>query len=403
MGLFSNQFANVVEWEEYRDDVLFWKWSNREIKKGSRLIIRPGQDAIFLYNGKVEGIFQDEGSFDIESQIVPFLSTLKGFKFGFNSGIRAEVLFINTKEMTVKWGTKSAINIPAPNLPGGMPIRAFGTFQCKIADHSVLIDKIAGIRQQFTIDDVKERVVSMLDQLLMKWIVREGKDMFNLQANAYDISKGICEDLDMEMQKIGIGIPGFVISNVSYPEEIQKMAEKVASQSMIGDMGRYQQVAMTDALSNGNSAAGNMAGTMAGMGVGMAMGQQMVNQMQGFGGQPQYQQMPGYGQPQYQQAGYGQPQYQQAPGYGGQPQYQQTPGYGGQPQYQQASYGSPQQMQNQQQDQQQDQQQVQQGQMQQPQASQEPGGEGQVPKFCPNCGTKTQGAKFCPNCGSKLA
>ena len=44
MGLFGNQFANVVEWEEYRDDILFWKWSNQEIKKGSRLIIRPGQE-----------------------------------------------------------------------------------------------------------------------------------------------------------------------------------------------------------------------------------------------------------------------------------------------------------------------------------------------------------------------
>ena len=105
MGLFSGQFANVVEWQEFRDDMLFWKWSNKEIKKGSRLIIRPGQDAIFLYNGKVEGIFRDEGSYDIESAIIPFLSTLKGFKFGFNSGLRAEVLFINTKEVLVKWGT----------------------------------------------------------------------------------------------------------------------------------------------------------------------------------------------------------------------------------------------------------------------------------------------------------
>ena len=177
MGLFGNQFANVVEWEEYRDDVLFWKWSNREIKKGSRLIIRPGQDAIFLYNGKVEGIFTDEGSFDIESEIIPFLSTLKGFKFGFNSGIRAEVLFINTKEVTVKWGTKNPINIPAPGLPAGMPIRAFGTFCCKISDHAALIEKIAGVKQQFTIDDVKERVTSMMDQLLMKWISKEGKDL----------------------------------------------------------------------------------------------------------------------------------------------------------------------------------------------------------------------------------
>ena len=101
MGLFGNQFANVIEWEEYNDDMLFWKWSNKEIKKGSRLIIKPGQDAIFLYNGKVEGVFVDDGRYDIESQIIPFLSTLKGFKFGFNSGIRAEVLFINTKEVTV--------------------------------------------------------------------------------------------------------------------------------------------------------------------------------------------------------------------------------------------------------------------------------------------------------------
>ena len=67
MGLFSNQFANVVEWEEYRDDIIFWKWTNREIKKDSKLIIKPGQDAIFLYNGAVEGIFTESGSYTIDS------------------------------------------------------------------------------------------------------------------------------------------------------------------------------------------------------------------------------------------------------------------------------------------------------------------------------------------------
>ena len=46
MGLFKGQFANVVEWEEYRDDIIFWKWTNREIKKGSKfysLILRNSQ------------------------------------------------------------------------------------------------------------------------------------------------------------------------------------------------------------------------------------------------------------------------------------------------------------------------------------------------------------------------
>ncbi len=277
MGLFSKQFANVVEWEEYRDDVIFWKWTNREIKKGSKLIIRPGQDAIFMYNGVMEGIFKEEGSFDIESDIIPFLSTLKGFKFGFNSGMRAEVLFVNTKEFTVKWGTKNPISIPAPSLPGGMPIRAFGTFNFKVSDYVALIDKVAGIKQMYKVDDVKERVVAVLDQLLMKWISREGKDMFNLQANAYDISSGIKTDLDMEISKLGIEITGFSISSFNYPEEVQKMQNKAASQSMVGDMNRYTQMAMADSMGKGGSS--NIAGDMMQLQMGMAMGQQMMNNM----------------------------------------------------------------------------------------------------------------------------
>ena len=281
MGFFSNQLANVVEWPEASDSVLFWKWQNKEIKKGSKLIIRPGQDAIFMYNGRVEGIFEEEGSFDMESDIIPFLSSLKSFKFGFNNPLRAEVLFINTMELLVKWGTKNAINLPAPGLPGGMPIRAFGTFSCKIDDHDVLIDKLAGVRQTYTVDDVKERIVSNLDQLLMSWIGKEGRDMFNLQMDAAKIADGICSDLDMDMRKIGIAITDFNIESFSYPEEIKKMQEKAAAQSMVGDMNRYQQMAVADSMSKGNMGKGtSVAGDMVGLQMGMAMGQQMVQQMQ---------------------------------------------------------------------------------------------------------------------------
>ena len=281
MGLFFKQLANVIEWPEASDSVLFWKWQNQEIKKGSKLVVRPGQDAIFLYNGRVEGIFEDEGSFDMESDIIPFLSTLKSFKFGFNNPLRAEVLFINTKELLVKWGTKNAINLPAPGLPGGMPVRAFGTFSCKVAEHDVLIDKLAGIRQTYTVTDVKERIVSNLDQLLMSWIGKEGRDMFNLQMDAAKIADGICADLDMDMRKLGIAITDFNIESFSYPEEIKKMQEKAAAQSMVGDMNKYQQMAMSDALSNGKMGGGsNVASDMVGIQMGMAMGQQMVQQMQ---------------------------------------------------------------------------------------------------------------------------
>lgn len=343
MGFFRNQFSNVVEWEEFRDDMIFWKWNNREIKKGSKLIIRSGQDAIFLNNGKVEGIFEEEGSFNIDSEIIPFLSTLKGFKFGFNSGMRVEVLFVNTKEFTVRWGTQSPVLIPTPQLPGGMPIRANGTFNFKVSDYVTLIDKIAGIKQSYLVEDVKIRITSVLDQLLMKWISREGKDMFNLQANASDIARGIQEDLDMQMMDIGIGITGFQVMSFNYPQEIQDMITKTASHEMIGNLQKYQQVSMTDGIASGKVQGGGAASDMAGMMMGMNMANEMLKNMN---------------------------QNNQSSNNQGQNQSNQN-----QSQQQNSNAGAP----------------------------SSSGSDGKKPNFCPNCGAKNEGANFCPNCGQKLA
>lgn len=340
MGFFRNQFANVVEWEEFRDDMIFWKWSNREIKKGSKLIIRAGQDAIFVNNGKVEGIFKDEGSYNIESEIIPFLSTLKGFKFGFNSGMRVEVLFVNTKEFTVRWGTQNPILIPTPQLPGGMPIRANGTFNFKVSDYVSLIDNIAGMKGSYLVEDVKIRITSVLDQLLMKWISREGKDMFNLQANASEIAKGIREDLDMEMLGNGMTITGFQVMSFNYPQEIQDMITKTASHEMIGNLQKYQQVSMTDGIASGKVQGGGMASDMAGMMMGMTMANEMMKNMN-------------MNMPQNQNPGQNQPQ-------------QHNQQHSQQPPAAPASEG------------------------------------GKRPNFCPNCGAKNEGANFCPNCGQKL-
>ena len=193
--------------------------------------------------------------------------------------MRAEVLFINTKEFTLKWGTVNAINIPAPNMPGGLPIRAHGTLNFKVGDYIKLIDKLAGIKTTYFVEDVRTRVIAVLDQLLMKWISKEGKDMFNLQANAYDISKGIQTDLDMELFSTGLSITGFHIMSFTYPEEVQKMINKNASQSMIGDVSRYQQVSMTDGMASGNMKSGGTVSDMAGMMMGMNIANQMLQNM----------------------------------------------------------------------------------------------------------------------------
>ena len=103
--------------------------------------------------------------------------------------------------------------------------------------------------------------------------------MFNLQADARSIAKGIEADLDMDMRKLGIGISDFTIESFSYPEEIKKMQEKAAAQSMVGDMGKYTQMAAADGMAKGGRSGSAVASDMVGLQMGMAMGQQLVNQM----------------------------------------------------------------------------------------------------------------------------
>lgn len=110
--------------------------------------------------------------------------------------------------------------------------------------------------------------------------------MFNLQADARSIAKGIESELDMDMRKLGIGISDFTIESFSYPEEIKKMQEKAAAQSMVGDVDKYTRVAAADGMAKGGNG-GGMAADMVGLQMGMALGQQMVNQMNLGGAQTQ--------------------------------------------------------------------------------------------------------------------
>ncbi len=171
------------------------------------------------------------------------------------------------------------INIPHLDSRAECRFGQMEHFNFKVNDYIALIDQIAGVREQYLVEDVKIRITSILDQLLMKWISKGRKGYVQLQANSFDISKGIQEDLDMQMIKSGITITGFNVMSFSYPKEIQDMITKNASHGMVGDVDRYQQVSITDGMASGKMSSGGAASDMAGMVMGMNIAGKMMNQM----------------------------------------------------------------------------------------------------------------------------
>jgi membrane protease subunit (stomatin/prohibitin family) len=96
MGLFDklrNELIDIIEWVDDSRHTLVWRFPRyqNEIKNGAQLIVRPGQKAIFVHRGQIADIFEP-GNYELKTDNLPILSTIAGWKYGFNSPFRAEVL-----------------------------------------------------------------------------------------------------------------------------------------------------------------------------------------------------------------------------------------------------------------------------------------------------------------------
>lgn len=277
------QGKDTIEWDEFRDDVLFYKWPTKEIKKGSKLIIREGQKAIFYANGCIEGVFQEPGNFDIVTQITPFLSTLAGvFTLRGDTGMRAEVYFVNSKQLLLPWGTRQRIMMSSPEVPSGIPVGCNGNLIIEFRDYLSFIKKIAGVKTTYSLDDISERIMGELNPIIAECMLGGQSSiginaLIALQANSRSLSKKIAEELDNELLEIGLGVADFNILSLNYPPELQAMAEKVAAQSFVGDVGKYSAISLADSF--GKEGGGGAGAQVAQMAMGMQMAQQMAANM----------------------------------------------------------------------------------------------------------------------------
>ena len=91
------ELVDIVEWIDHTDDTLVWRFPryHNQIKNGAQLIVRPGQVAVFVHRGQMTDVFEP-GAYELATDNLPILSTLLGWKHGFDSPFKAEVYFVNT-------------------------------------------------------------------------------------------------------------------------------------------------------------------------------------------------------------------------------------------------------------------------------------------------------------------
>ena len=292
MGLFdeikkklSNEFIDIVEWLDDTNNTIvhrFERYQN-EIKNGAKLIVREGQTAVFINEGQLADVFKP-GTYTLNTQNLPVLATLKGWKYGFNSPFKAEVYFVNTRLFTdEKWGTKNPITLSDDRF-GLVEIRAFGTYSFRVSDAGLFIKDVVGTDANFTNYEVNEHLKSLIATRFTDTVGEANIPIELYAANTSELSETCQEVMQPEFGRVGIELERFYIENVSMPEELKKEIFEYSRLDKL-DMTKLAQFKAAKAMEAAAKNEGGTAGAGMGMSMGFVLAQQMGNMMNPMAGQ----------------------------------------------------------------------------------------------------------------------
>lgn len=282
MGLtdfLKGQFIDVIEWTDDSRDTLSFRWpdEDKEIKNGAQLIVRESQVVQFVYLGEFGDLF-GPGKHTLTTDNIPILTSLKSWKYAFQSPFKADVYYVTTRLFTGnKWGTSNPIMMRDADF-GIVRVRAFGTYDFRIIDPKLFLKEVAGSDQNFRLEEFADVMRSRLVSVFSDALATAKIPVLDLATRYQDLGEALLPLINpLLAAKYGIEMASFVLENASVPPEVEAAIDKRSSMGAVGNLNDYVKFQMAQGMAQGGSAGG--AATE--LAVGLAMAQQIMQQQGG--------------------------------------------------------------------------------------------------------------------------
>src|SRR5262247_1342284 len=284
MDFIRGELIEIIEFNDDSRDTISWRFpdSDREIKRGAQLIVRESQVSQFVYLGQFGDTF-GPGKHELVTENIPILSTLRGWKYGFESPFKADVYFINTRLFTGnKWGTANPVMLRDADF-GIVRARAYGTFDFRIVNVPLFLKEVAGTDQHFRLDEFADTMRSRIVSVFSDALASSKVPALDVASRYGELGDALLPLINPVVKdKYGLEMSSFILENVSVPPEVEQAIDKRSGMAAIGNLNDYVKYQMAQGFEKGGPGVGGVGAEMA---VGMAMAQQMVNQPGGIAGQ----------------------------------------------------------------------------------------------------------------------
>jgi membrane protease subunit (stomatin/prohibitin family) len=285
----KNQMRAVIQWENPRDFQLFYKFTDRgdELKNASKLILQPGQGCIFTYEGKVEGIFEEEGIHDLKTSNKPFWTTIKKFMNAFESEHKTGIWFYRKADMlNIRWGTRIPITYNDPIYGFPVNLRGFGNYSIRITEPKNFFVNNLGGKLDYFVDQLQEVFLSRITQPISNYLANAKFSYAEIDSNIELIAAEAKAKTIQIFEELGFKLLDFRIEGTSFDKEtnerigeISNVQADVKAANVAGvDFAELQKLKAMRDMAKNEGAAGAGMGMFAGMNMGNTMNTQSTSQ-----------------------------------------------------------------------------------------------------------------------------
>jgi membrane protease subunit (stomatin/prohibitin family) len=275
----SKQFVDVIDWTEPEPGILAYRYPmlDREIRNGGQLTVRESQYAMFVNEGRVADVF-GPGLYTLTTNTLPILTYIMNWDKAFKSPFKSDVYFFSGRTQTDQhWGTPNPISIRDKEF-GAIRLRGFGIYSYHLSDAKTFYSKISGSRDIYHVADLEGQLRNTIVAKMTDAFAQSQVPFLDMAANQGALAGKIGEVLKPAFTDFGLTLDTFIVENLSLPEELQKVLDQRISMTMIGDMGKFTQYQVAQAIPiAAENPGGGAAGVGAGLGAGVAMGQAMMD------------------------------------------------------------------------------------------------------------------------------
>src|SRR5512147_3071410 len=252
------ELLEIIEWTDDSRDTLSYRYPDQDkaIKRGAQLIVRESQMAQFVYLGQFGDLFAP-GKHTLITDNIPILTTLQGWKYGFESPFKADVYYLTTRLFTGnKWGTSNPVMVRDQDF-GIVRLRAFGTYDFRIVDAPRFLKEVAGTDDHFRLDEFADAMRSRIVSVFSDALASSKIPALDVASRYSELGEALLPIINPAIAtKYGLEMTTFLVENVSVPPEVEQAIDKRSSMAAVGNLNDYVKFQMAQGMEKGGGGPG---------------------------------------------------------------------------------------------------------------------------------------------------